>query len=139
MYIGFAQDDAQITRCFSVMAELREHLVSTEFVERIRRQQISGYKLAYLEDESEVQSVAGIRPGENLALGRFLYVDDLVTASKSRSRGYGDALFDWLVEYARSQGCRHLHLDSGVQRFRAHAFYLRKRMRISSHHFALAL
>jgi len=32
-----------------------------------------------------------------------------------------------------------LHLDSGVQRFSAHRFYLSKRMEISSHHFSLKL
>ncbi|MGZ5001726.1 MAG: GNAT family N-acetyltransferase, partial [Chthoniobacterales bacterium] len=30
-------------------------------------------------------------------------------------------------------------LDSGVQRFDAHRFYLMKRMKISSHHFSLEL
>jgi hypothetical protein len=30
-------------------------------------------------------------------------------------------------------------LDSGVQRFGAHRFYLRRRMDITSHHFALDL
>jgi hypothetical protein len=30
-------------------------------------------------------------------------------------------------------------LDSGVQRFGAHRFYLRRRMNITSHHFAIDL
>jgi hypothetical protein len=48
-------------------------------------------------------------------------------------------LFDWLVGEARAAGCQSLELDSGVQRFDAHRFYLRNRMAISSHHFRLAL
>jgi hypothetical protein len=32
-----------------------------------------------------------------------------------------------------------LHLDSGVQRFAAHRFYLARRMDITCHHFALKL
>jgi hypothetical protein len=48
-------------------------------------------------------------------------------------------LFDWLVAQAREHGCARLELDSGVQRFRAHRFYLMKRMEISSHHFMLKL
>jgi hypothetical protein len=51
----------------------------------------------------------------------------------------GGALFDWLVQLAREHECRELHLDSGVQRFDAHRFYLGKRMHITSHHFALKL
>jgi hypothetical protein len=43
------------------------------------------------------------------------------------------------VAEARATGCAKLELDSGVQRFDAHRFYLRKRMIISSHHFSLEL
>ena len=69
----------------------------------------------------------------------FCYVDDLVTDESERSLGYGGALFDWLVAEARAEGCGKLELDSGVQRFAAHRFYLTKRMIISSHHFSLEL
>ncbi len=57
----------------------------------------------------------------------------------SRSKGYGDELFAWLVAHAKANGCDQLHLDSGVQRFAAHRFYLRLRMSMTSHHFALDL
>jgi len=73
------------------------------------------------------------------AWSKFLYVDDLVSKSGERSKGYGGALFDWLVEYAREDNCDQFHLDSGVQRFAAHRFYLIKRMSIESHHFGLKL
>jgi len=83
--------------------------------------------------------VAGFRMSESLFAGRFCYVDDLVTDGSGRSLGYGGALFDWLVAEARAEGCGKLELDSGVQRFAAHRFYLTKRMIISSHHFSLEL
>jgi GNAT superfamily N-acetyltransferase len=76
---------------------------------------------------------------ESLYAGRFCYVDDLVTDAAGRSLGYGGALFDWLVAESRAAGCGRLELDSGVQRFAAHRFYLAKRMIISSHHFSLEL
>ncbi|MDX2024572.1 MAG: GNAT family N-acetyltransferase [Deltaproteobacteria bacterium] len=125
--------------CFPVMKQLRPHLTEDEFVERVGRQAREGYLLAYLEDEGEVRGVAGFRIFECLHQGRFLYVDDLVTDERSRSRGYGDKLFDWLAAKARADGCEALTLDSGVQRHDAHRFYLRKRMRIASYHFSLPL
>ena len=122
------------------MAELRPHVLEREFVERVCRQQReSGYLLAFVEQSGMVRAVAGFRIAEFLAWGRTLYVDDLVTSSAERSRGHGKALFDWLVARAKAQECAQLHLDSGVQRFDAHRFYLRQRMSISSHHFALLL
>jgi hypothetical protein len=66
----------------------------------------------------------GYRIMESLYAGRFCYVDDLVTDQTARSLGYGGALFDWLVAEARAAGCGRLELDSGVQRFDAHRFYL---------------
>ena len=122
------------------MAELRPQYGEQAFVEQVRRQQQScGYELASLEDDGAVQAVAGFRIAEFLAWGTILYVDDLVTTSAVRSLGGGGELFAWLVERARAAGCDELHLDSGVQRFGAHRFYLRQRMEITSHHFSLKL
>jgi hypothetical protein len=44
-----------------------------------------------------------------------------------------------LLARARAEGCAEFHLDSGVEKFGAHRFYLRNRMNISSHHFSLKL
>lgn len=110
-----------------------------EFLLRVRRQQADGFQLAALTTEDAVVAVAGFRVLENLAWGRFLYVDDLVTDEARRSHGHGEALFAWLVAHARAEGCDQLHLDSGVQRFGAHRFYLARRMDITCHHFAMKL
>lgn len=137
-HIAIAESEADIDRCFAVMLELRPHLVSSEFIQRVRRQEQNGYRLVYLNDRV-VRAVAGFWLSECLAAGKFLYVDDLVTRSDDRSHGYGEALFQWLVDYAKAHHCEQLSLDSGVQRFAAHRFYLRHRMEITSHHFALKL
>ncbi|MBA3806337.1 MAG: GNAT family N-acetyltransferase [Acidobacteria bacterium] len=138
--IRSAESDEEIRNCFNVMAELRPHLTEEEFLRRVKRQKSDDkYTLAFLEDESEVKAVAGFRVSECLAWGKFLYVDDLVTKSDERSKGYGQALFDWIVAYARESRCNELQLDSAVHRFGAHRFYLLNRMDITCHHFGLKL
>ncbi len=137
--IQMAQTDEQIARCFPVMRELRPHLVEEEFIARVRFMERGGFEMAFLEAGGDIQSVAGFRVLNKFATGRSLYVDDLVTREAARSQGFGDLLFDWLIETARERGCVQVELDSGVQRFDAHRFYLRRRMRISSHHFALSV
>ena len=139
MHYRFAETDEEILACYPVMAELRPHILKQEFVTQVRRQQKNGYCLACLEDGEEIQAVIGFRISESLARGRYLYVDDLVSRAPIRSRGYGQELFKWVVEFAKSEGCEALHLDSGVQKFAAHRFYLRNKMIISSHHFRLSL
>jgi GNAT superfamily N-acetyltransferase len=137
--IILATSDDEIEACYPVMAELRPHVTREAFLGRVRSQFASaGYHLACAID-GEVKAVAGFRISECLAWGKFMYVDDLVSKSDDRSKGYGGALFDWLVEHAREHDCDQFHLDSGVQRFRAHRFYLQKRMAIEAHHFGLKL
>jgi GNAT superfamily N-acetyltransferase len=138
--VAVAKTPQDIGRCHEVMRELRPQFMNKKkFVERVLRQQGDGYLLAFLEAGGQIRAVAGYRFLESLFSGRFLYVDDLVTRAQDRSAGYGGKLFDWLVQQARERKCEHLELDSGVQRFDAHRFYLVKRMKISSYHFALAL
>ena len=137
--IRLAESDETIARCFSVMQQLRPHLSEQEFIPTVRRQHLGGYRLAYLEDQSRVCAVAGFRLLDMLVHGRVLYVDDLVTDAGLRSQGHGKTLLAWLVQRARDEGCQCLELDSGVQRFDAHRFYLANRMIISSHHFMLKL
>ena len=138
--IAIAEEEAQIRRCYAVMRELRPHIATEDdFLAQVHRQQKQGFLLAYLEADGEIRAVAGYRYVEFLFHGYFMYVDDLVTRAADRSAGYGGKLFDWLVQQAREHGCTHLDLDSGVQRFDAHRFYLMKRMKIASHHFSLSL
>jgi len=139
MTIRLATTDADIARCYSVMAQLRPHLVEDEFVARVRRMQAEGFHLALLEDSGAVAAVAGYRYYDKLFSGRNLYVDDLVTDATRRSRGHGAALLEWLGAEARRHGCVQLELDSGVQRFDAHRFYFREQMHVSAYHFVRAL
>lgn len=132
--------DEDLARAFPVVAQLRPHLTLEAFLAQAKRQrELHSWSFATVEEGEVVLACAGYRISDWLAWGKALYVDDLVTDSTTRSRGHGDALFDWLVLRAREAGCASLQLDSGVQRFAAHRFYLRKRMSISSHHFSLDL
>jgi len=135
MTIRIATTDAEIAACFPVMRELRPHLAEGEFLPRVRRQEAAGYRLAYLEQPEGVVAVAGFRVRENLAAGRFLYVDDLVTAAAQRSRGHGSRMLAWLREFAVQHGCGELHLDSGLQRTGAHRFYEREGMIRAGYYF----
>ncbi|MCG7897186.1 MAG: GNAT family N-acetyltransferase [Candidatus Thiodiazotropha lotti] len=139
MTIRLAETDQEIQRCYPVMAELRPHIRESEFVSRVRDQQQSGYRLAMLLVDAEPVCLAGYRVSENLAWGRFLYIDDFITRAERRSRGNGAALLDWLKREAQQQGCRQIHCDSGLQRELAHRFYERESMPKTGFHFAAPL
>ena len=133
--IRIARSDDELAACLPVVRALRPHLTAESFLERVRSQADAGYRLAYLEGADGVVAVAGFRIVENLADGRFLYVDDLVTRPDQRSRGHGATLLRWLWARAAAEGCGGVQLDSGVQRVDAHRFYEREGFVRSSWHF----
>ncbi len=139
MSIQLATSDDQISQCFEVLNQLRPHLPKSEFIAQVQRQQQSGYQLAFLAQNNQVVAVAGFNQGECLAWGKFMYIYDLVVTESRRSQGHGQQLLQWLIAFAKSHDCQQLHLDSGVQRYAAHRFYLQQRMDITSHHFSLKL
>lgn len=138
MQVHLARSDADVAKVSGVLLELRTAFDREALIAQIREQQRSGYQLAYVEAAGEVLCVAGFVVTTKLAWGKHLYVDDLVTSELRRSRGAGAQMIAWLKAHARALGCRQLHLDSGVQRFAAHRFYLREGFAITSHHFAIA-
>lgn len=130
------ETDEAIMDCYDVMAELRPHVGREQFLPMVRAMQADGLRLACIREGGQVVAVAGYRISNNLFCGRHLYVDDLVTAETERSKGHGKALLAWLRAIAVENDCDIFHLDSGVQRKRAHQFYLRERMELSSYHFS---
>ena len=130
------ETDEAITDCYDVMAELRPHVSRGDFLQKVRAMQADGLRLACIREGGRVVAVAGYRISSNLFCGKHLYVDDLVTAEAERSKGHGKALLAWLRALAVENDCDIFHLDSGVQRKRAHQFYLRERMELSSYHFS---
>ncbi len=168
-HFHLAKTDDEIRACFPVMHQLRLQFTQEGFLNQVRVQQQEGYQLAYAiageaqpsrveiglytgqtespgaGDNLGIVAVAGFIVNHKLAWGKNLYVDDLVTCQSTRSAGAGKAILDWLQDFARTKGCESFHLDSGVQRFGAHKFYLREGLHISficaaglhvaSHHF----
>lgn len=136
MNILIATTDTQISACYPIMRELRPQITQAQFLSRVRSQEAAGYRLACVQADAVPVAVAGFRVAENLAWGRFLYVDDLVTLPAYRSQGHGARLLAWLRAYAAQQGCRQLHLDSGMQRKDAHRFYEREGMTRAGFHYS---
>jgi ribosomal protein S18 acetylase RimI-like enzyme len=63
---------------------------------------------------------------ENLIHGRFLYVDDLVTADGQRGKRLGAALLKELSTIGVDKNCRRLVLDTAVTNTKARRFYKRE-------------
>jgi len=135
-----ATTDDQILATRAVMRELRPNIPEAEYLATIRRMmETNGYQLVSLFADATVLAVAGYRFMEMLYCGKILYVDDLNTDKRYRSQGYGKSLLEWLKDEAQAEGCRQMHLDSGVQREAAHRFYFREGLTVNCFHFRVKL
>ena len=131
-----ASSDEEILGCFDVLYELRPDMDKGSFLNTIRSMQNQGYILAFLAENGEVVSVAGFRVYFDLSVGgNALYIYDLVTAEKHRSKGYGEKLVMSLKSHANKENCTCIHLDSNTSRHGAHRFYLRNGLHIGAFHF----
>jgi len=138
MHIRIASSEQDVLALAPVLLQLRPQYTTESLINQIKKQQLDGYQVAFVEMDNAVVCVAGFVMNEKLAWGKCLYVDDLVTSETMRSRGAGKAMINWLTRYAREEGCRELHLDSGMHRIDAHRFYDREGFDRSCLHFAIS-
>ncbi len=137
MEIKFADSEEQLRMVSPVLLQLRPQYTEETLLKQIQEQRKNGYLVAYVEDDNKVLCVAGFVMGQKLAWQKHIYIDDLVTNEAHRSAGAGKFIINWFKKFAVENGCQQLHLDSGVQRFAAHKFYLREGFNIRSHHFSI--
>ncbi|WP_416307011.1 GNAT family N-acetyltransferase [Neptunicella sp. SCSIO 80796] len=136
--IRLVTEQADKIRCFAVLSGLRPHLSLDDFLLQVSRMEIeTGYQLACLEDAEAIKAVAGFRISEWLHTGKYLEIEELITADGNRSKGYGGQLYDWLLDFAKQQKCAQMRLVSGVSREAAHKFYLNKGMKFEAKYFSI--
>ncbi|MFY4774166.1 GNAT family N-acetyltransferase [Metabacillus sp. RGM 3146] len=112
---------------FQVMKQLRLHLDEEEFLALVKlAEEKEEYQISVLEADHEIVCVIGYMPMITLYYGRYLWVCDLVTDSKHRSKGYGEKLLNCIEERARKKGFDGIALSSAFQRIEAHRFYEEK-------------
>jgi len=112
---------------YPVMKQLRTHLDAEQFLELVKEAaQKEKYKMAALYDGGKIVAVTGFMPMITLYNGRFIWVCDLVTDSDNRSKGYGEALLNYVHNWAKENGYEIVSLSSGLQRIDAHRFYENK-------------
>ncbi len=127
--------EEELRSTFEVVRQLRPHLTQENYVSELRAVLDGGARMVGCFDGERVVGCGVFREMRKLYTGKSIYVDDLVTDEQSRSRGVGKALLEWVEEEARRLGIEWVTLDSGVQRERAHKFYVREGYSIACFNF----
>jgi len=134
-----ADTDEKILKCKAAILNLRPHINSDDYFSIIKNMVSEGFILVFIEEDKQAVSVAGFWKEYKLHRGNSIYIDDLNTLPDYRKKGYAAIIMDWIIDYAKKNNIAQIHLDSGVHRFDAHRFYLKKNFNITSHHFVLNL
>ena len=122
-----------------VLHELRQHRAVEDIPALVDGQRAEGYRVVGSFVGDSVVAAAGFRVSTNLALGRVVYIDDLVTLPAARGAGHARGLLDWVAREAAGLGCAYVHLDSATHRHPAHRLYLAAGYDITSFHFVRAV
>jgi GNAT superfamily N-acetyltransferase len=131
---GTVIEPGWLKRAEGVHRQLRTALPA-DYESKMKRVFAGGARMCVATEGQAVLGVAVYRINENTFEGLHLYVDDLVTDERQRSRGVGRAVMEYLQGVARTAGCEAYTLDSGTQRQQAHKFYFREGMVVTSFHF----
>ena len=118
--------EAELSRAFPVIQELRPSFTETQYLSLINTMQNEGYRVFIGLLNDKPVSYAGILIRTNLYDLKHIWVDDLVTIDSARSKGCGLKMIQFLEELAQQENCQHISLSSGFQRIDAHRFYLEK-------------
>lgn len=117
----------EIIEAFQVMKQLRTHLNESTYLELVLdAQEKNGYKMFTLVDGPNIVAVIGFKPMITLYYGRFVWICDLVSDKKKRSKGYGEKLLTYVHKWAKENNYENVALSSGLQRTDAHRFYENK-------------
>ena len=123
-----------LAKAEAIHRQLRTALPA-DYAGKMKRVFAGGARMCVATEGDAVRGVAVYRVVENTFEGLHLYVDDLVTDERQRSKGVGRALMSHLEKLARAARCESTTLDSGTQRQQAHKFYFREGMVVTSFHF----
>ncbi|RDW20918.1 GNAT family N-acetyltransferase [Oceanobacillus chungangensis] len=118
------ETEKEILEAFSIIKQLRTHLNENTYLDLVTEaKEKDNYKLYALIDDNEIVALTGFKPMITLYYGRFVWVCDLVTDTRKRSKGYGEQLLAYVHKWAKEYNYESVALSSGIQRKDAHHFY----------------
>ena len=67
--------------------------------------------------------------------GKSCEADHVFIKPEYQNRGFGKEIFEYIFDYAKSKGCEMQELNSYVQNFKSHKFYMNLGYVIKGYHF----
>ncbi|EGY53526.1 GNAT family N-acetyltransferase [Neisseria shayeganii] len=115
----------QIREFFPIHQNFRPHFQTFDsYFEQMQRVIADRARLLLVRDAGGLPvGLALYRMHHNTYQHKLFFLEDLVVAENRRGEQIGAQILRYCEDLARQHGCRHVSLDSGTFRTRAHKFY----------------
>lgn len=111
---------------FALLNEFYPRLTYEDYSRELDTMIPHSYAQVAIYQNGECLGLTGYWIGSKLWCGKYLELDNVVIASKERSKGIGKIIFDYMKEKAISENCTMMALDSYTDNFKAHKFFYRE-------------
>lgn len=133
MEIKLCSSEKDFEAAFPVMKELRPHLNYDQYRSLTQAaSKADQYQIYMAIDGAEIVGTMGVRLLYDFVHGKHLYIDDLVTTEKCRSKGIGAKLLKFSEQLAKEFGCQGLRLSTGIANESGKRFYEREGWNLKS-------
>jgi hypothetical protein len=117
-----------------------QELMGQQFSNEILAQRFSemfdqNYECFKITHDEQTVGVFGLWFMTRHYAGRSCEPDHIFIKEEYRSKGVGKNLFEFIYKYADEKGCETSELNSYVQNYRSHKFYLNEGYEIKGYHF----
>jgi len=119
---------------YPVIAHMYPDMSFDSYSDILKERVENGYNMVAVFDGEDCVSAAGFWFGIRFYCDRFLQLDNMVTVPEFRDKGAGTMALEWIKSLAKKEGCKRILVDSYVENFDAHRFFLREGFVIRGYH-----
>ncbi|MFM7724197.1 MAG: GNAT family N-acetyltransferase [Bacteroidota bacterium] len=120
---------------YDVLTELYPSLDLAAYRNELMFMVQHNYTQVVVKEKEAILGVSGVWIGNKLWCGKYLEIDNIVVTAKTRSKGVGKLMVDFLEKKARDLGCSMMALDSYTSNFEAHKFFYNQGFAPKGFHF----
>ena len=120
------KSEKDLRAVYPVLKELRKGLSLKNFLQLYAQARSKNdYQMQMAFDNERILGLMGYRILFDFLHGKHLYIDDLVTTERERSKGLGAAFLQLAIQIARENGCGNLRLSTGIENELGKKFYVK--------------
>jgi GNAT superfamily N-acetyltransferase len=119
---------------FDVLSNMYPDMNRAEYEAVLPERVKNGYRMVGVFDGDTCVCSAGFWISYRFYCGKFIQLDNMVTVPDARSKGVGKLVVDFIKSLGKSESCQKVLIDTYVENYSAHRFFLREGFIIRGYH-----